>query len=384
MKQKIEDLKAFLATRKGKTAVGVVVLCGLVLAFAPGNKQNRSPFYRPKAAPEDVKTGKTKTDDMAQDIVTSFKSEVEELKRQNRASQDQIKKQQTQLQDYEQQTAAILKKMLDKMDDQNPGQGGAAPAPVELAQTAPAPEEEEVVEQFGMKEPEVGPPPTPTPRRVAFIGAGDSVRVKLLAGVNAPTDGTPYPVMLKLVSDVGGPDGSSIPLGEARVIAAAQGSLTDQRALFRLTTINVQLPSGEQKVIDVDGWIVGEDGIRGMPGVLIDPIGKAIAGSAFVGALSGFGNGLQMMNQQTFQNGQGGFTTQNLGSAAEAGGGGAAVGAAREWNTIIRDRLQNLTPHVQVLSGREATAVFARSFTVEGLYEALADQNANNGPGTLD
>jgi hypothetical protein len=90
------------------------------------------------------------------------------------------------------------------------------------------------------------------------------------------------------------------------------------------------------------------------------------------------------MNQQTFQNGQGGFTTQNLGSAAEAGGGGAAVGAAREWNTIIRDRLQNLTPHVQVLSGREATAVFARSFTVEGLYEALADQNANNGPGTLD
>jgi hypothetical protein len=210
------------------------------------------------------------------------------------------------------------------------------------------------------------------------------VRVKLLAGVNAPTDGTPYPVMLKLVSDVGGPDGSSIPLGEARVIAAAQGSLTDQRALFRLTTINVQLPSGEQKVIDVDGWIVGEDGIRGMPGVLIDPIGKAIAGSAFVGALSGFGNGLQMMNQQTFQNGQGGFTTQNLGSAAEAGGGGAAVGAAREWNTIIRDRLQNLTPHVQVLSGREATAVFARSFTVEGLYEALADQNANNGPGTLD
>ena len=115
------------------------------------------------------------------------------------------------------------------------------------------------------------------------------MRVKLLAGVNAPTDGTPYPVVLKLLGNVMGPDGNTIPLGEARLIAAAQGSLTDSRVLFRLTRLSIRLPNGRRKEFAIDGWVVGEDGIRGMSGVLIDPIGKAIGGAAMAGVRAASG-----------------------------------------------------------------------------------------------
>ena len=83
-----------------------------------------------------------------------------------------------------------------------------------------------------------------------------------------------------------GPDGNAVPLGEARIIAAAQGSLTDSRVLFRLTRLSIRLPSGKRKEFPIDGWIVGEDGIRGLEGVLIDPIGKAIVGAGMAGGLA--------------------------------------------------------------------------------------------------
>jgi hypothetical protein len=205
---------------------------------------------------------------------------------------------------------------------------------------------------------------------------GDSVRVKLLAGVNAPTDGTPYPVVLKLVGDVMGPDGNSVPLGEARIIAAAQGSLTDARVLFRLTRLSLRLPNGKRREFPIDGWIVGEDGIRGMEGVLIDPIGKAIVGAGMAGGLAGLGQGIAAANVQNrvYANGntQSSVNTNDIPAYA---GGVALSSAATEWQQIIRDRLAQLVPVVQVLSGREATAVFSQSLAIPELLEQLDEED---------
>jgi hypothetical protein len=206
---------------------------------------------------------------------------------------------------------------------------------------------------------------------------GDSVRVKLLAGVNAPTDGTPYPVVLKLIGDVIGPDGNSVPLGEARVIAAAQGSLTDSRVLFRLTRLSIRLPNGRRKEFGIDGWVVGEDGIRGMEGVLIDPIGKAIAGAGMAGGLAGLGQGLAAANTVN-RFGVGNTPDTSFvqdGKMGEYAAGMALSSAAKEWNSIIRERLAQLVPVVQVLSNREATAVFSQSLTVPDLLEQLDEED---------
>jgi DNA-directed RNA polymerase subunit H (RpoH/RPB5) len=53
----------------------------------------------------------------------------------------------------------------------------------------------------------------------------------------------------------------------------------------------------------------------------------------------------------------------------------ALSGAAREWNQIIRDRLSQMVPVVQVLSNREATAVFSQSLAIPDLLEQLDDED---------
>ena len=45
------------------------------------------------------------------------------------------------------------------------------------------------------------------------------------------------------------------------------------------------------------------------------------------------------------------------------------------WSEVLRDRLKEMVPVVQILSGREATATFANEVTIEDLYEQLEDEN---------
>jgi hypothetical protein len=51
--------------------------------------------------------------------------------------------------------------------------------------------------------------------------------------------------------------------------------------------------------------------------------------------------------------------------------GTALSGAANEWQQIIRDRIRILVPVVQVLSGREATAVFSQSLAIPDLLDQV-------------
>ena len=111
------------------------------------------------------------------------------------------------------------------------------------------------------------------------IRVGDSVRVALLAGVNAPPyDAGPYPAVLKVVGEVLRKDGTSWPLGEARLIAAAKADLTHSRTTFYLTRLRVRQQNGTRKEFAVNGWIVGEDGVKGIKGTIptkLFPVNRA-------------------------------------------------------------------------------------------------------------
>jgi len=392
--QKLKDINLYLAgSRKAKFFLVCGLLAILFLIFKPESKPLRFKKQQPTGQAQTAAISRSEvTNDLSKVFEKTFgdlKTEVEK----NKSQLDELRKSSEQ---SEQKTAEILKKMLEKMNENQiagvRSSDSTSPNPVLLSDQDSGGSDIEMaglrsdpmeMEAISGDAPIDAPPAPPEPKKVAFVGAGDSVRIKLLAGVNAPTDGTPYPVVFKLVGDIFGPDGSTLPLGEARLIAAAQGSLTDQRALFRLTQLNLSLPSGERKVFNVDGWVVGEDGIRGMSGILIDPIGKAIAGGAMAGAIEGAGQGLSRANSSTLRDitnyigadgtreRLGTFDTVVNGDLGEYVAGRALMGAGREWGSIIRDRLKEMVPAVQVYSGREATAVFAKSFTIEGLFEAL-------------
>jgi conjugal transfer pilus assembly protein TraB len=398
MSQKLNDLITRIKTERKFTFIAIAVGAAILFLILSSDP---TPVRKKQVA----KTANEKAATLAQkeaydDIITRFQTDLQTLREDNKSAKNESAELKKSMKDYEERTAQIFNQIIKKMSDQPQGQmaaGGAGglpqpnvnglpPRPVNVAGGSGGEGmssgiedvslSNQELESFGMDVKQVAPPAPPPAEKVAFIGAGDSVRVKLLAGVNAPTDGTPYPVVFKLVSDVYGPDGSALPIGEARVIAAAQGSLTDSRALFRLTSVNIRLPDGRRKVLKADGWIVGEDGIRGMSGVLIDPIGKAIGGAGFAGFVQGIGQGISNANQSTRTDITTGATASVVtGSVAQFAAGQGLSQSANEWSGIIRERLQNMVPVVQVLSGREATAVFAKNVTISGLFDQLEEDD---------
>ncbi len=379
MSQILKDFMLRLRSdRKTQVITGVVGIAILFLIFGESGGARR----RQKGDLKQVNVGANDPNERWTDLVERFNGQLNSLTQNTNALRQDVDTQKKAMQEYEATTAEIFKKILERLAElqNSTSTAGGNTAPRDLGDiTGPglASADPNELESIAASDAIPAQPPAPPVKvRLAAIMPGDSVRIKLLAGVNAPTDGTPYPVVLKLIGDIIGPDGNSIPLGEARVIAAAQGSLTDSRVLFRLTRLSLRLPNGRRKEFTIDGWIVGEDGIRGMEGVLIDPIGKAIAGAGFAGGLSGFGQGIAAANSNTLYYNNGTQSTQvDQGQIPAYAGGLALSSAAQEWQQIIRERLQLLVPVVQVLSGREATAVFSQSLAIPDLLEQIDDEN---------
>jgi hypothetical protein len=387
MSQFLKDFALRLRSDRKTQLMSVLAIgAALYLTLADGSPARRMPKAKPQ-----VSVGANDPNERWKDLVERFNGQLTTLTTTTNALQEEVTNQKKAMQEYEATTAEIFKKILQRLSELqtvSTGPQAQQTGPQDLgdiATTDVAVPAAASLESFSPGEAvSVQPPPQPAKPRLAAIMPGDSVRVKLLAGVNAPTDGTPYPVVLKLVGDVLGPDGNTIPLGEARLIAAAQGSLTDSRALLRLTRLSVRLPDGRRKEFPVDGWIVGEDGIRGMEGVLIDPIGKAIAGAGMAGGLAGLGQGIAAANTNTLTYSTG-AQSRDIDSSKipEFAGGIALSQAATEWQEIIRRRIDLLVPVVQVLSGREATAVFSQSLAIPHLLEQV-DQDPSVVYASLD
>lgn len=367
MMQRVKDFLTLLKRdRKTQVIFGTIILALLFLEFGKGRPQRVPP---PPPMPTTIKS----ENDNVDDLVLAFKSSLDSVSEQLAESQKQQKELESNMTEMEHRTADIFKKLLERIGELD--RPVIEQPPVAPDGEFPVPEEVDELDSFGdVHVAEATPAAASDPKRTAFIAPGDTVRIRLLAGVHAPTDGSPYPVLFQLVDDVAGPDSSSLPLGEARLVAAAQGSLIDSRALFRLTRLSIRLPNGKRKVVPVDGWVVGEDGIRGMSGVLIDPIGKAILGAGFAGGVQGIGEGLSAANSRTiiYNNGTSQLVTDDTGKYAA---GRAISGAADEWSDIIKDRIDRLVPVVQVLSGREATAIFSDGVTVDDLYDSLEEDS---------
>jgi len=384
MKQRIQDLILLLRQEKKYQVIAAFALLAvLYVTLSDGTQAKRS--KRNESANKPI----VMSDKEAfKDVVTALSNDLDSVKANAAQTQKTMVEIKTNIDDDRARVAEIFNKMLASINQNQPGSGNGSAGgggmpnnPDAMAvmanSTGGGLESVDALASFGeAAEPAIAPPAPPAPKRMAVIMPGDSVRAKLLAGVNAPTDGTPYPVVLKLVSNVEGPDHSNLPLGEARIVAAAQGSLTDSRVLLRLTTMNIRLPNGQKKEVPVDGWVVGEDGIRGMEGVLIDPFGKAIAGAAGAGFLSALGQGFAARETSTSRSFFGSDTVVSGDPAKYAAGKGLS-GGANAVVEMIKERGAMMVPHVAVYSGREATLVFSKTVTIDDLIENLEEGDSS-------
>ncbi len=348
MSQNLEDIKLLIKNDRRIWAVGGFIIVALfiwTLTNSGGTKRSR--------IVKEVTSSKQGMgpDEAYGDLIVAFRNDIETAKTERKEMYDVLYRTTTDLKEHKERVTGIFETLVDKFEQLAREVDALAAAMRAQQDTIPLPASRELdgpdeLEPLGFDTPTVAPPPPePKPLRVSVIAPGDSATVQLVTGVNAPTDGTPYPVVFKLTGPISGPDGSSLDLGEARVIAAAQGSEADARALFRLTQLSIRHPSGRRAVVEVDGWIVGEDGVRGMQGRLIDKLGRLIAATALISGLGALGERLDDRTSITVDDGAG-LSLQ--GEDLEFATASAVTDASNRLGQVLLNRYESLVPVVEI------------------------------------
>ncbi|MBL7663143.1 TraB/VirB10 family protein [bacterium] len=378
MKQKIEDLKLLLQNDKRLwVAFGIIALMIIFTLFS-----NNSSLRMPRPSTVANNTGGNQgadSNEAYRDLTMAFRQDIETLSKQSQQNTEVMNKLSNDLADHKARATGVFESLTNKLeevsremtkvqersasipDTSGSGNGGSGEAALGG--------EADSLEAIGFQKATVPPPPAPDkPLRMSVISPGDVVPVKLLTGVNAPVDGTPYPVVFKLDGPITGPDGSSLDIGEARLIAAAQGSEADSRALFRFTNLSLRHKDGRRSNVKVDGWVVGEDGVRGMSGELIDKLGRLIAATAGVSFAAALGERVENAGKKTIIQPFGyGYAYEQTysGKALDFAGASAVTDAANRLGQILLDRYEKLIPVVEILPGRQVVAVFSSSTEIE-------------------
>lgn len=386
IKQKLNDAKLIAKSDRRVWAVGGVILMIVLMFTMSGDRKAR----RQKGTAQDQQSASSMTDpgEAYKDLVKSLQADLANLASNQRESKESNERSRREFLAHKAEAEGVFQMVAERLESISEEQKNLRTQLEQRPEQEAAPsqtvddmgEEAASVGSFGFDETSVPPPPPPAPvapGKSTFISPGDIVPVRLLTGVAAPTDGTPYPVVFSMKGPITGPDGSSLDLGEARLIAAAQGSETDGRVIYRLTDLAIRHPSGRRSVVKIDGWVVGEDGVRGMRGKVIDKLGQLIAATAgysFVAALGESidkkSNSLRVNNSQDIT-----VTGQDFDKATAS----ALTDSSNRLGQLLVDKYEKQIPVVEVLAGRDAAAIFARGAEVsiiedddhgEGIYAA--------------
>lgn len=128
-----------------------------------------------------------------------------------------------------------------------------------------------------------------------FVPAGTYIRGKLISGmvVSTATSAShdPLPLFIRLTGEGVMPRGWSARLKNAQVIASCFGELSSERARCRLESISYIEPSGEIVEEKLEGWLIGEDGLEGIGGKVVDratEVARQALISGILGGMAGF------------------------------------------------------------------------------------------------
>ncbi len=261
MSQKLDDIKLLIKNDRRVWAVAGFLVFALVVWAATGKEPRGQ--GRAKVEMETASNQSTDEREAYEDLTLAFRQDFDRLNKQGKEVEAVAKRLDAELKEHKQRSTGIFETLVDRLEELGraidrleEGQQNAAKGAVQVEESKDSPIEQDSLEQLGFTQASVPPPPpAPKPLKVSVITSGDIVKLKLLTGVNAPVDGTPYPVVFKVDGPITGPDGSTLDVGEARLIAAATGSEADGRVLYRLTDLAIRHKDGRRSVVKVDGWV---------------------------------------------------------------------------------------------------------------------------------
>lgn len=212
------------------------------------------------------------------------------------------------------------------------------------------------------------PAATATAAPEHFVPANTFVRAALLNGLDAPTGGqaqsNPLPVALHLLDTANLPSLRRLDIRDCRILAAAFGDLSSERAILRAETVTCILNDGQVIETPIRGSVVGEDGKVGIRGRLVTKQGQVLGNALLAGIASGIGRAFTLSNTTQSATPFGGLQTVDPGRALEAGA-GLGVGRALDQlaNYYIR-AAEKLFPVIEVDGGRVVELLVTRGATM--------------------
>lgn len=196
----------------------------------------------------------------------------------------------------------------------------------------------------------------------------------LLNGMYAPTSeaakGNPIPCMIRIRDMAQLPNSVKSDLRGCFVMGEAIGSLADERAHVRLTSLSCISKNGES-IIDqpITGYVSDADGTIGLSGVPISKMGQTITRAALAGFMSGIGKAMeQSSTAQTTTVGTLGVTSllsNNLSDLATAGLGSGISQAANELSRFYLELARAQIPTIYVGAAKRITVVVKQGVTLK-------------------
>ncbi len=192
----------------------------------------------------------------------------------------------------------------------------------------------------------------------------------MLSGLDAPTTeggkGQPVPVLLRIRDLAFLPNQVRANLKGCFVISEGYGSLADERAHLRITSISCLSKKGTA-VIDqhVKGFVVDSDGKIGLRGTVVSKMGAIVARSVLAGFFSGIGDAIKAQSTTVSLSPLGQTQTIDPNQVLQAGAGGGISSAAKEISKFYLDLARQTMPVIEVGAVRDVTLVISEGVELE-------------------
>jgi len=192
----------------------------------------------------------------------------------------------------------------------------------------------------------------------------------MLSGLDAPTieggKGQPVPVLLRIRDLAFLPNRVRANLKGCFVISEGHGSLADERAHLRMTSLSCLSKRGTA-VIDqhVKGFVVDSDGKIGLRGTVVSKMGALVARSVLSGFFSGIGDALKAQTTTVSMSPLGQTQTIDPGQVLQAGAGQGLSSAAKEISKFYLDLARQTMPVIEVGAVRDVTLVISEGVELD-------------------
>ncbi len=210
------------------------------------------------------------------------------------------------------------------------------------------------------------PKQEPEKKTAEFLMPPGFMQAKLLTGVEALTSAQgredAEPLMFRVQAPAILPNDLKANLKGCFVIGNAYGSLAKERVEVRLVSLHCVAMDGSGVIDeDIKGFVVGKDGKKGLPGIVVSKMGALIARSMLAGIADGIGQAVTLNTVTQSVNPLGATSVVDPGKAFQAGIGQGIKTGAQKIQELYLELARQSGPVIESGAAADCTIVIQES-----------------------